>query len=219
MSLGQNGEIRESSHIAPALPLFENAFAAFARGTMIETDMGPMAIEDLLPGDRVITRDGSLEPVLWKGCTQMAPGRADRNGRTHELTRIMADSFGIQKPLSYVLVGPAARILKTPGRLRALAGGKPILTPLSEFVDGNMVIETAPPTPVQLYHISLPRHAIIKIAGLEFETYHPGISSIRAMSDAMREVYLGLFPHISRLTDFGQQVFPRAGEDGKMDEI
>lgn len=213
------GEISETSHIAPALPLFENAFTAFTRGTMIETDMGPVAIEDLLPGDNVITRDGSYEPVLWKGCTQIAPARADRNGRTHELTRIMADSFGLQKPLSYVLVGPAARILKTPGRLQSLTGGKPLLTPLSEFVDGNSVIETAPPTPVQMYHICLPRHAIIKIAGLEFETYHPGISAIRAMSDAMRDVYLGLFPHITRLTDFGQQVFPRAGEEGKIDAI
>ncbi len=213
-----NGDIADTRHIAPALPLFEDAFCAFTRGTMIDTQFGPMAIEDLLPGDRVKTRDGSYEQVMWKGSTNVVPGRTSPTGRTHKLTRIMADSFGMQRPLSYVLAGPSARILKTPGRLRALTGGKPMLTPVQEFQDGTNIIETAPPTAVQLFHICLPRHAIINVAGLEFETYHPGVTALRSMSHAMRSIYLGLFAHIDKLTDFGPQVFARAG-DGQIDAI
>lgn len=217
-SLLPNGDIAETRHIAPALPLFEDAFCAFSRGTMIETDMGPIAIEDLLPGDMVMTLSGQSLPVLWKGSTNIVPGRVDPTGRTFKLARIMADSFGMQRPLSYIMAGPSARILKTPGRLRALAGGKSILTPVKEFIDGNSVIETAPPTAVQLFHICLPKHAIIKVAGLEFETYHPGVNAVRTMSHAMRSIYLGLFAHIDKLTDFGAQSFPRAA-DGEIDAI
>lgn len=217
-SLLPNGQIADTRHIAPALPLFEDAFCAFSRGTMIDTDMGPMAIEDLLPGDKVLTQDGSYHPVVWKGSTNVVPRRIDPTGRTHRLTRIMADSFGMQRPLSYILAGPSARLLKTPGRLRALAGGKPMLTPVQEFQDGTNVIDTAPPTAVQLFHICLPRHAIINVAGLEFETYHPGVNALRTMSHAMRSIYVGLFAHIDKLTDFGPQIFPRAGE-GQIDAI
>lgn len=217
-ALRPNGDIVDSRHIAPALPLFEDAFCAFTRGSMIETEQGPIAIEDLLPGDRIVTQDGSLQPLLWKGSTMMVPGRPDAKGRFHRLARIMADSFGVQKPLSYVLAGPSARILKTPGHLRALAGASPMLTPVREFIDGISVIETAPPMPVQLFHICLPRHAVIKVAGLEFETYHPGITALQMISHAMRSVYLDLFPHINQPTDFGPQVYPRAG-DGQVNAL
>ncbi len=37
--------------VAPASPLFEETSSAFARGTLIPTVRGPVAIEDLLPGD------------------------------------------------------------------------------------------------------------------------------------------------------------------------
>lgn len=212
------GEIAQTRHIAPALPLFENAFTAFCRGSLVETDVGPVAIEDLLPGDRVITQDGSAQEVVWKGSTVLVPGRPDARGRTHQLIRIMADAFGMQRPMSGVLAGPAARLLATPGHLRRMMEGQPILTPACEFLDGMNVIETAPPTPVELFHICLRRHAVINVDGLQFETYHPGVNALRVMSHAMRSVYLNLFAHVEKLTDFGPQILPRAGE-GEIDAI
>ncbi|MDK3017468.1 Hint domain-containing protein [Pseudodonghicola flavimaris] len=217
-ALAPNGDIVDTHHIAPALPLFENAFCAFTRRTMVETDCGPVAVEDLLPGDRLITADGSAAPLLWKGSTTIQPNRPDAKGRYHRLTRVMADSFGMQMPMSDVLLGPSARILKTPGHLRALAGSNPLLTPLTEFIDGMSVIETAPPTPAQVYHLCLAEHAVIRIGGMEFETYHPGANALRMSSPAMREVFLGLFPHIREMRDFGPQTYARAG-DGEIDAI
>lgn len=216
--LAPNGDILDSRHIAPALPLFENAFCAFTRRSMVKTDCGPVAVEDLLPGDRIITQDGKAEPLLWKGSTMIQPSRPDAKGRYHRLTRIMADSFGMQMPMSDVLAGPAARILKTPVHLRALAAGQPLLTPVQEFVDGMNVIETAPPTPVQVFHLALARHSVICVGGLEFETYHPGVNALRMISPAMREVYMGLFPHLAELRDFGPQVFARTG-DGEINAL
>jgi hypothetical protein len=214
MALLPNGDIAETRHIAPALPMFEDAFCAFSRGSMIETETGPVAIEDLLPGDRILTTDGSSHPLIWKGSTTLVPGRPGPQGRNLRLTRIMADSFGMQRPMSCVIVGPSARLLHTPGHLRAVAGGFQMLTPVQEFQDGMNVIETAPPTPVELFHICLPRHAVVRVAGLEFETYHPGPNAARSISHAMRPVFLGLFPHIGQLCDFGKLAFARV-DDGE----
>ncbi|MEM7319302.1 MAG: Hint domain-containing protein [Pseudomonadota bacterium] len=212
------GNVVQTRHIAPALPLFENAFCAFCRGSLVETDIGPIAIEDLLPGDHVITQDGSAQEVLWKGSTVLLPGRPDNTGRTHNLVRIMADTFGMQRPMSGVLAGPSARLMATPCHLRSVAGSQQLLTPVDEFIDGMNVIETSPPTPVEVFHISLGRHAVINVDGLQFETYHPGVNALRVMSHAMRSIYLNLFAHIEKLTDFGPQVMPRAG-DGEIDAI
>ena len=77
-SLLPNGDIAETRHIAPALPVFEDAFCAFSRGSMVETEYGPVAIEDLLPGDNLIVEDGTVLPVLWKGSTMVVPGRPDQ---------------------------------------------------------------------------------------------------------------------------------------------
>ncbi|MGE4328501.1 MAG: Hint domain-containing protein [Pseudodonghicola sp.] len=217
-TLAPNGDIVDSTHIAPALPLFENAFCAFTRRSMVETDCGPVAVEDLLPGDMILTRDGQAERLTWKGCTTIVPGRPDARGRYHRLIRILADSFGMQTPMSDVLIGPSARLLKTPIHLRTLAGGNPLLTPVQEFVDGMNVIETAPPTAVQVYHLMLPRHAVIRVGGLEFETYHPGANAFRTTSPAMREIFLTLFPHLRDLHAFGPQAFARTG-DGEINAI
>ncbi|MBO9411083.1 MULTISPECIES: Hint domain-containing protein [unclassified Ruegeria] len=213
-----NGDISQTRHIAPALPMFEDAFCAFTRGSLIETETGPLAIEDLLPGDTVLTQDGSSQTVLWKGSVTLVPGREDSRGRTRPLTRIMADTFGMQKPMSGVIAGPAARLVGTPSHLRHLHGNEAVLTPVHEFQDGMSVVETLPPTPIELFHICLKRHSVIKIDGLQFETYHPGVNAVRMISHSLRSIYLNLFAHADSLNDFGPLLMPRAG-DGEVDAI
>ncbi len=217
-TLMKNGDVVQTRHIAPALPMFEDAFCAFTRGSLVETEFGPMAIEDLMPGDTVLTQSGTSETVLWKGSVTLVPGRADARGRTRPLTRIMADTFGMQKPMSGVITGPSARLLGTPAHLRHLHGDDQILTPVHEFQDGTSIIETLPPTPVELFHICLKRHAVIGVDGLQFESYHPGVNTIRKVSRSLKSIYLNLFAHIDTLNDFGPLVLPRAG-DGEVNAI
>jgi len=217
-ALLKNGDVSQTRHIAPALPMFEDAFCAFTRGSLVETPHGPMAIEDLLPGDEVLTQDGASETVLWKGSVTLIPGREDTRGRTRPLTRIMADTFGMQKPMSGVIAGPAARLLGTPSHMRHLYGSQPMLIPVGEFQDGMGVIETLPPTPIELFHICLRKHSVIRVDGLQFETYHPGSNAVRMISHSLRSIYLNLFYHIESLSDFGPLLLPRAG-DGEIDAI
>ena len=49
--LAGNGGILRSSHVAPALPMLESAFSANAGGTLISTQTGQIAIEDVQPDD------------------------------------------------------------------------------------------------------------------------------------------------------------------------
>lgn len=209
LSQDDDGNLRSSFHMAPANPFFEAAFSAFARGTALDTPQGPRAIEDLCPGDLIDTAEMGPQPVQWVGSMQIIPNAPIADPALGRLTRIMANSFGIHRPMSDVVAGPGARILQRPAHLRDLASTGPVFTPISNAVDGMSVFEVTPPAPVTVYHLCLPRHATIKAAGLEFESYHPGMGIERIMGHNMLTLFLSLFPHIDESADFGPLARPR----------
>lgn len=208
-ALRADGSLMIGQDKAPAIPLFESAFSAFARGTVLDTPMGGVAIEDLQPGDMVNTSTGEPAKLIWIGSSSFVPADA---GRRTPLIRIMSDTFGQARPASFLTVGPAARILHTPHHLRSEAGEKRLLTPVREFLDGVNVIEVVPPTPVRLFHICLDRHAAVRAGGIEMETFHPGARGTNALSHALRDRFLGMFPQVGHITDFGPLAHPRAPE-------
>ncbi len=209
-SLLPNGSVSETRHIAPALPLFEHAFTAFMRGSLIETDFGSVAIEDLWPGDRVQIHDNSYQEVVWKGMTTLVPARNQSQDTDLRLTSIMADSLGMHKPISSLVAGPAARLLATPPELRNTVKSGEILTPAYKFQDGMNIFDAAPPTPVDVFHICLRQHAVIKVGGLPFETYHPGPDALRTVSYPIKTLFLNMFSHAESIADFGPLAFERS---------
>ncbi len=200
-----------AQHIAqvkvPAIPLFESAFSAFARGTLIQTPDGEVAVEDLQPGDLISTKSGSPAKLMWIGTGQFVPADA---GYQTSLVRIMADAFGMGRPEMFVTLGPSARVLQTPPDMRSQIGPARVLSPAADFVDGVNVIEISPPTSVQLFHLVLERHAVIWAGGLDCETFHPGGQAIRDVSYSLRDLFLSMFPHIAHVSDFGPLAHPRA---------
>lgn len=200
-----DGRVHETQHAVPDTPLFLDAAGAFARGTLIRTEAGPVAVEDLLPGDRLPCADGGAETLVWIGSTLLAPG-------TGALSRVTADAFGLGRPSPDVLAGPAARLLHTQPRLSGSTGTR-VLSRASEFVDGASVIEIAPPSPVRLYHIALARHAIVYAGGLEVESFHPGTQAQKALGPNMQALFLSLFAHLETFEDFGPLAYPRLSRE------
>ncbi len=212
-SLRPDQSIQFSQHIAPATLLFETAFSAFARGTVISTDTGPCAIEDLQPGMMLETAEFGAQPITWIGTMTHVPDNMQQDAPTPDgaprpFTRIMADTFGLARPMPDLLAGPAARILHTP-KGNASVAHAPCYVPVCDYVDGGNIFEIRPPSPVAVYHLCLPMHATIMAAGLPLETYHPGANTGSRLGTNMRALFLSLFPHIQDLTDFGQPLHPR----------
>lgn len=193
----------------PTLPQFDQAFGAFAQGTLLKTNNGYMAVEDLHPGDQLITADGSSEVVTWIGSAQFSPNDL---GKRMRLTRITSGSFGENRPTNCVSLGSAARLLQTPPDLRGTMGTAQLMTPAQRFVDGVSVIEVAPPTTMRLFHVALRRHKAINADGLDVESFHPGNQSLQLLSHTLRTVFMSCFPHIKQLSDFGPMSYQRTPE-------
>ena len=194
--------------VAPALPAFEEACSAFARGTIVQTVSGPVAVEDLIPGDFVETEHGP-EPVVWIGSTSYLPHvPADQTSIT-PLYRATAGSFEQNGPMSDTLFGPGARIQYQRANLRSIIGSDSVLLPISDMVDGERMIEVTPAGPVQLFHIALRHHAVINVGGLKVETYHPGTNIKRDLGPDYTADFLSLFPNVHDFEDFGEMALSR----------
>lgn len=211
-ALMPDGTISDKQVIAPAIRTFEDTSSAFARGTLISTPRGPVAIEDLWPGDTIDTCNGS-EPVVWIGSTTFVPNTSDQNTTLTHLCRITSESYGFGRPLGDILVGPAARMTVRRPKLQSLIGKAAVLAPVMDFCDGDRIIEVTPPGSVQLFHIALARHGTLSASGLDMETYHPGRSINAELGPNMRDLFLSMFPNIQILDDFGELTMTRTSRE------
>ena len=208
-ALRKDGSLLIAEDRVPSIDLFESAFSAFARGTVIQTETGDRAIEDLQPGDMIQTSTGEAAKLLWIGSSTFNQNVQEKRTK---LIRVMADTFGQGRPSMFLTLGASARVLHTPDHLRGGDRNARLLTPISTFVDGVNVIEVTPPTSITLFHLCLSRHAAIKAGGIEVETFHPGSQAPKRVSHTIRARFLSLFPHIDQFSDFGPLAHPRAPE-------
>lgn len=189
--------------VAPAAPLFEECASAFARGTLIDTVRGPVAVEDLIPGDYIQTALGP-EPITWIGSTTYIPHRADDATLLTSLTRITADAMGLGHPPMDLLLGPAARMVVRHAKLKTLLGQEAVLALVADYIDGDRFLDVTPAGTVQLYHLMVRRHTLLKVGGVEVETFHPGNGASQQLGAKTRELFMSMFPHLETLGDFGE---------------
>ncbi len=202
-------QVEEFSRVAPALPAFENAFAAFGRGAILRTETGPMAVEDVLPGDRVLTTHHGYQTLLWRGMISIVPDQTSLRPEMSTMTRITSDALGLSRPVIDLVLGPAARCLHQAEALKTLTGKASALIPVRDFIDGDQLIELRPAASVPAYQLGFAQHTCVNVNGIDIETLHPGPAHSVGLGTKMMPHFMNLFPHVSNISSFGTLVAPR----------
>ncbi|MCP1170154.1 Hint domain-containing protein [Limimaricola litoreus] len=203
------GDIVETARRVPALPIFEEAVAAFARGAQIPTERGLVAVEDLLPGDRVKTVDRGFRTLLWRGATTLVAGVEGQTPEMGRLTRISADALGIARPMHDLVLGPMAQLVRHGAAIERLTGHRAAALPARDLIDGMGVAELTPPSAVAVYHLGFERHERLLANGVEIASYHPCPTRLARLAPEQRGLFLSCFPHLERIEDFGPPALPR----------
>lgn len=200
------GTVEDRACLGPSEPLFTDSFAALARGCLVQTEDGPVAVEDLLPGDRIQT-DAGPQPLLWKGSRVIAPQH-----QALSLYRVAADALGPGRPMPDLLLGPAARLVSRRSMLANLIGAERALVPVAALADGDSVVQVRPVSSVQVFHLGFARHTIFTANGVEMDSAHPGDPDPTLPAEVWAQ-YLAMFPHLGGRAGFGPLAVPRlAGE-------
>ena len=138
-----------------------SAPSCFATGTRIMTDRGPVAVEALRVGDRVVTRiapDGPSRPVIWIGHRRI-DCRSHPRPEDVVPIRVHAGAFGQGRPVRDVVLSPDHAVF---------VNG--VLVPIRYLLNG-VTITRDPPAVVTYWHVELPEHDVLLAEGLPAESY------------------------------------------------
>ena len=213
MYLDALGNIEDTYKVAPAIEAFEASCGAFAHGTMIQTDNGEVPVEDLLPGQMIMTKHSGPQPLQWIGSMMLVPNATDPRITPARMTRITENSIGLGRPTRDLVLGPHARILRRNAACLSLFGTDSAFAPATAFTDGVSIIEIQPVSSVRVFNLQLDGQHVITAGGIEVESYHPGRRDSIGLTTQLLPMYLELFPHIEDLQDFGQMRVPRLSHD------
>jgi hypothetical protein len=146
-----------------AVPVASLGPPCFTPGALILTPGGERPVEDLRPGDLVVTRDRGAQPVLWAG-GQEVDGTGD-----FAPVLIRAGALGNRRDL---LVSPQHRLLIRGWRAELFAGLPEAMVAAVHLVNGRTVVR-APRPSVTYLHFMLERHEIVFAEGAQTESLDP----------------------------------------------
>lgn len=183
----------------------ETDFVCFARGTMIETSDGPRRIEELRPGDALLTVDHGFQPLRWVGSQTVAA-----IGRLAPV-RIAAHAIGNLRDLT---VSQQHRILSW-GELKDGSGRTAeCFIPAKKLVNGS-TIRIQEGGEIEYFHLLLDRHEVLLSEGIPTESFYPGKEGWKMLPERSRLEILKVFPDLQINEDGTSSYGPLARPVGK----
>lgn len=137
-------------------------FVCFASVTLIETDQGPVPVEDLTLGDLVQTADHGSQPVRWLGARSLRFPPAPKRQKP---VLIRQGCFGPRLPSAPLILSPQHRIVTRQDDQRFVSAISLIAQPGVRRMQGCRS---------ERYHsVLLPQHEVNFANALPVESLHP----------------------------------------------
>ena len=170
-----------------------NILICVARGTMIATPDGDVAVEALGPDDPVLTADGRVVPVRWIGSRRIGKDELDREPSLRPI-RIRTGALGPGRPSRELRVSPQHRVALDDWRSELFFGEPFVLAPAKGLLNDGSVSVDRDCEEVEYFHILFDRHEIILTEGLPTESFYPGSYALAELDRAVLDELLALFP-------------------------
>lgn len=169
------------------------AVPCFVEGTMILTPNGEIPVEDLMPGDLVLTRDNGAQPLRWVG-SRTAVAMGDMAP-----IEIRAGTFGDHRT---VRVSPQHRVLLDDGMAELLFGEAEVLV-AAKYLVNDLTIRPVAGGVVTYHHLMFDAHQIIWSNGLATESFLPGPQTTQSFDPAVLAGLQAVFPDVDLMTGAG----------------
>lgn len=168
----------------------------FTPGTRIATPRGELNVEDLLVGDRVITRDNGIQEIRWIGHRTMTAAELEMK---HHLRPVLIKkgALGDGLPERDMKVSPNHRMLVANEKTVFYFEEREVLVAAKHLV-GMPGVEWAEHEEVTYIHFMFNNHEIVLSDGAWSESFQPGDYSLQGIGNAQRQEILELFPELAR---------------------
>ena len=173
----------------------EDVIACFTPGSMVLTDQGELPVEDLLPGDRVLTRDNGYQTVRWTGRRDLSHAELIVEPRFNPVV-FAKGALGAGLPVRDMKVSPQHRMLLTGPRAELLFGEHEVLVAAKHLI-GMAGVEQRVSKGVSYIHLLFDQHEIVRVDGAWSESFQPGAQTLDGMEDDQRAEIIALFPELA----------------------
>ena len=170
----------------------ETIISCFTPGTLIATQSGPVAIEHLVPGDLVVTRDNGLQPLRWVGSKALDAAALAADPTLRPIL-IRKGALGPMAPSRDMLVSRQHRMLMTGPRAELLFGSDEVLVRANHLLHLPGVSQAAA-LDVTYMHILFDRHEIVLADSAWSESFQPGERTLGGLENDARDELVKLFP-------------------------
>ena len=175
--------------------LFNGAVDCFTRGTLIATDRGEIAIEDLRAGDMVLTVDAGYQPIRWIGSQKVSTPALEANPKLRPI-RISAGAMGLNLPQQDLVVSRQHRML-VKSRISARMFDTPeVLVSAIKLCAMPGIYVDEDVTQVEYFHMLFDCHQVVYANGAQSESLFTGPQALKALPSEAREEIETLFPEI-----------------------
>ncbi len=198
---GKNLTVVEcSDHSVRAAPTERPSVICFTPGTRLRTEAGDIAIEELSPGDKILTRDCGPQEIWWTGNRRMSGARLFAMPDQRPI-RLRRGALGLDRPEDDLVVSPEHRVLVTGRAALDLWGETEVLVRAADLVGDRYITVDHSLRETWYIHLMLESHQVIWANGLEVESFHPGFMGIENLSGLQLESLLELRPELGQNAD------------------
>lgn len=177
---------------------YDDFVACFVEGTEIQTEVGRVRVEDLKPGDQVVTLDGTNQEIRLVLKRALMATNLDLNPKLRPI-QITAGALGRGLPAQDLFVSPQHRQLVSGPLCQRMFGASEVLVAARKLtaLPGIFVDERA--EAVTYYHIVFDEHQVIFAEGAPSESFYFGSQAIKGMTDEARAELFELFPDLNQM--------------------
>jgi hypothetical protein len=168
----------------------------YASGTVIATQNGACAIEDLSQGDIVMTADNGPKPILWIGSQHLGPRQLENDSKIRPI-RICAGALGQNIPATDLVVSPQHRMLVRSKIARKMFDADEVLVAAKQLLMLAGVDIAHDIDEVTYFHFMFDQHEVIYANGAASESLYPGPEALKSVSAEACIEILTLFPEIT----------------------
>jgi Ca2+-binding RTX toxin-like protein len=168
----------------------------FTTGTLIKTQGGEVAVENLAVGDMVLTMDNNYRPIRWIGRKSLYIIDLTLHPKLAPV-RISAGAIGNNIPETDLMVSPQHRVLVRSVIAERMFGTHEVLLPAIKLVELDGIEQVQDATEVTYWHMLFDGHEIVFSNGAPTESLFTGPEVLKSLSPETREEITQLFPEIS----------------------
>ena len=169
-------------------------------GTLVETDKGPLPVEELTPDMLIVGQEGRLLPLRMVLQTRFT-GRDMAQKPKLVPVRIVAGALGDGLPKRDLLVSRQHRMVISAKLVSLMFGCNEVLVPAAKLTALPGIFLDESVTDPTYYHLVFDQHEIIYAEGAATESLFTGVEAMRSISEAAREELLTMFPDLQDAPD------------------